>query len=78
MSIIVKISIFHDNFLCLIGLSIRRKRNLLLIVDNPNGSKQVENMILYKILIRKSRIRNFSNNPFLERMKPMARIYITG
>ncbi len=29
MSIFVKISIFHDNFLCVIGLSIRRKKDPL-------------------------------------------------
>ena len=39
MSIIVKISIFHDNFLCLIGLSIRMKRNVSMLRATINAGE---------------------------------------
>lgn len=35
-------------------------------VNYPDGSKKVENTMLYKISIKKSEIQNLSNNPFLD------------
>jgi len=35
-------------------------------VSNPNGSNIVENMMLYKISVEKSKAQNLSNNPFLD------------
>jgi len=32
----------------------------------PDGSKKIENTMLYKISIKKSNVRNLSNNPFLD------------